>query len=80
MLSTVLRSQQAVQINIAIMRAFVRLRELLANNRDLARTVKKHDQQIAELFQHVKALLEPPSPGKKRQIGFDKPKDRSAAK
>ncbi|MGH9325807.1 MAG: ORF6N domain-containing protein [Terriglobia bacterium] len=47
MLSGVLRSKRAVEVNISIMRAFVRLRELLATNEDLARNVAQHDRQIA---------------------------------
>ncbi len=70
MLSSVLRSQRAVEVNIAIMRTFVRLREILATNEELARKVAQHDRQIAALFKHVKALLEPPEPPKRPPIGF----------
>jgi len=70
MLSGVLRSKQAVQVNLAIMRAFVRLRRVLASNEELARKVARHDRQIAVLFEHVKALLAPPPAAKKRPIGF----------
>ncbi len=70
MLSSVLRSPRAVEINIRIMRAFVRLREMLATNEELARKVDRHDRQIAVLFEHVKKLLEPPEPKRKRPIGF----------
>ncbi len=59
MLSGVLRSKQAARVNVAIMRTFVRLREVLTSNEDLARKLARHDQQIAELFQHIKALLHP---------------------
>jgi hypothetical protein len=69
MLSTVLRSKQAVQVNIAIMRTFVRLREMLATNAELARKVGQHDRQIAILFEHVGKLLAPPK-SKKHPIGF----------
>ena len=69
MLSTVLRSKQAVQVNIAIMRTFVRLREMLATNADLSRKVAQHDRQIAILFDHVGKLLAPPK-SKKHPIGF----------
>ncbi len=65
-----LRSKRAVQVNIAIMRTFVRLRQVLATNEDLARKVARHDQKIAVLFQRVKALLEPPEPPRKPPIGF----------
>ena len=71
MLSSVLRSQRAVQVSVAIVRTFVRLRQILAANEGLARRVARHDQQIAELFRHVKALLKPPDPCKKQPIGFD---------
>ena len=60
MLSGVLRSKRAVEINVSIMRAFVRLREILATHEELARKVAQHDRQIAVLFEHVKNLLEPP--------------------
>ncbi len=70
MLSGVLRSKQAAQVNVAIMRTFVRLREVLTTNEGLALKVAKHDQQIAVLFKHVKALLKPSDPPKKHSIGF----------
>jgi ORF6N domain len=75
MLSGVLRSKRAVEINVSIMRAFVRLREILATHEELARKVAQHDRQITALFEHVKALLEPPPPPKKPPIGFIHPKD-----
>jgi hypothetical protein len=75
MLSSVLRSRRAIQVNIAIMRTFVRLREVLAGNRELARRVARHDQQIALLFQHVKGLLEPSRSPKKNPIGYCPPDD-----
>ena len=70
MLSAVLRSEQAVEASIAIMRTFVRMRQALATNEDLARKVAQHDKEITVLFKHVKALLEPPEPPKKHPIGF----------
>ena len=69
MLSSVLRSKRAVQVNIGIMRAFVRLREVLATNQDLARKVAEHDRQIAVLFENLQRLLNPPA-AKKNPIGF----------
>ena len=60
MLSTVLRSKRAVQVNIVIMRTFVKLRQMLATNEELARNVAKHDREITALFEHVKKLLAPP--------------------
>jgi hypothetical protein len=79
MLSSVLRSQRAAQINISIVRAFVRLRELLASDRELARKVEEHDRKITVLFETVQRVLVLPAPTKKR-IGFatplrDNPKD-----
>ena len=75
MLSGVLRSRRAIQINLGIMRAFVRLRDLLATNADLARKVAQHDRQIATLFEHMRAMLAP-APGKKKTpIGFVLPRN-----
>ncbi len=69
MLSSVLRSKRAIQINIAIMRTFVRMREMLATHKDLARKVEKHDKEIAALYEYLQKLLEPPS-SSKRKIGY----------
>src|SRR5437763_4773441 len=73
MLSSVLRSSRAVQVNIAIMRTFVQLRRLMDRNRDLARKIealeKKYHEQFAVVFEAIKELITPPSPPKK-QIGF----------
>lgn len=74
MLSGVLRGKRAVEVNVSIMRAFVRLRDLLATNEDLARRVSQHDRQIAVLFEHVQNMLAP-VPLKKNPIGFIHPKD-----
>ena len=74
MLSSVLRSPRAVQVNIAIMRTFVRLREMLATHKDLARKVEEHDRQIANLYAHVERLLTPPKT-KKHPIGYIWPKN-----
>lgn len=70
MLSAVLRSKRAVQVSLAIMRTFVRLRRVLASNEELARRVAQHDQQISVLMKHVKTLLALPPPPKRRKIGF----------
>ncbi len=72
MLSSVLRSQRAAKINISIMRAFVRLRELLASDRELARKVEEHDRKITILFDSIQKLLTLPAAPKKR-IGFTAP-------
>ena len=73
MLSSVLRSSRAVQVNIAIMRAFVRLRELLLTNADLARKLdaseKKYDAQFRVVFDAIRQLMAPPDPPRGR-IGF----------
>jgi hypothetical protein len=74
MLSSVLRSDRAAQVNVAIIRTFVRLREILATHEELARKVAQHDRQIATLFEYVKTLLEPPPAPKKPPIGFIHPK------
>ena len=73
MLSTVLNSERAIQVNIEIMRAFVRLRQLLASNDRLARKLealeKKYDGQFKVVFDAIRQLMTPPEP-KKRKIGF----------
>ena len=75
MLSSVLRSDRAADVNVAIMRTFVRLRQVLATNEELARKVAQHDREIGVLFEHVKALLKPPGPSKKLLIGFVQPEE-----
>jgi len=67
--------KQALQVNIAIMRTFVRLREILATHRDVARKVEQHDRQIAALVSAVQRLLAPPDPPKKHPIGYVPAKD-----
>ena len=73
MLSSVLRSKRAVQVNIAIMRTFVRLRQLLLSNADLARKLdaleKKYDAQFKVVFDAIRELMTP-AEQPKRQIGF----------
>ena len=76
--SSVLRSEQAVQVNIAIMRAFVQLREMLSTHKELAykleeleRKVGIHDQTIVQLIEAIRQLMEPPAE-KRKQIGFVK--------
>jgi len=69
MLSSVLKSKRAVQVNIGIMRTFVKLREMLATNEELARMVAQHDRQIAVLFENLRQLLTLPA-AKKNPIGF----------
>ena len=73
MLSSVLRSARAVEVNIAIMRTFVQLRRLMDTNRDLARKIedleKKYDEQFADVFAVIKELVAPEETPRK-QIGF----------
>jgi hypothetical protein len=73
MLSSVLRSPRAVQVNIAIMRTFVRLREILLSNADLARKLNaletKYDTQSKAVFDAIRELMVPPEKPP-RQIGF----------
>ncbi len=73
MLSSVLRSERAVQVNIEIMRAFVRLRKLVATHKYLARKLetleKRYDAQFKVVFDAIRELMAPPTP-KKRKIGF----------
>ncbi|MDI6744164.1 MAG: ORF6N domain-containing protein [Thermodesulfovibrionales bacterium] len=74
MLSSVLKSERAVQVNIAIMRAFVKLREMIASHKDLAKRLddleKKYDSQFKIVFDAIRQLMTPPEP-KKRKIGFE---------
>ena len=73
MLSSVLRSKRAIRVNIEIMRAFVRLRRILASHADLARKLealeKKYDAQFKVVFEAIRELMKPPET-KKRPIGF----------
>jgi len=75
MLSSVLRSQRAIQVNIEIMRAFIRLRRMLASHVELARKLdaleKKYDAQFKQVFEAIRRLMAPPEP-KRRPIGFRK--------
>ncbi len=73
MLSSVLNSPRAVQVNIAIMRTFVRLRRMLTSHEDLARKINaleaKYDLQFKVVFDAIRKLMEP-QPPKRRKIGF----------
>ena len=75
MLSSVLRSQRAIQVNIEIMRAFIRLRQMLASHVELARKLdaleKKYDAQFKQVFEAIRQLMAPSEP-KRRPIGFRK--------
>ena len=83
MLASVLNSERAVQVNIMVIRAFVRLRVLLASNRELTarlmeleRKFDGHDEAIQNLFAAIRAMLADPS-GPKRRIGFNRGADES---
>lgn len=76
MLSSVLRSKRAILVNIAIMRAFVRLREILSTHKELAhklnqleKKIEKHDTEIQAVFEAIRQLMAPPEKPKRR-IGF----------
>ncbi len=74
MLSSVLHSERAIQVNIEIMRAFVRLRQMLATNAELSRKLialeKKYDIRFKAVFEAIHDLMSPPENKKKRPIGF----------
>ena len=76
MLSSVLNSERAIQVNIQIMRAFIKLKEMLATHKDLKQKIeemeKKYDYQFKIVFDAIKQLLEPPTE-QKGKIGFQKP-------
>lgn len=73
MLSSVLRSSRAVQVNVAIMRAFVQLRRMLASHADLARKLdaleRKYDSQFRVVFDAIRELMSPPEP-KRKPVGY----------
>ena len=76
MLSSVLNSERAIEVNIAIMRVFVRLREMMGTHKELAfklveleERLEGHDEQIRSIFEAIRQLMMPPEPTKKK-IGF----------
>ncbi len=76
MLSSVLNSERAISVNIIIMRAFVKLRELISTHKkveerlkELESKLKDHDEQIIQIIQVINQLIAPPEPPK-RKIGF----------
>jgi hypothetical protein len=84
MLSSVLRSDRAVAVNIEIMRAFVEMRQIAANDKELAKRIdelerattgklESHEKQLAEIFRVLRRLASPPSPKRKHPIGFNPP-------
>lgn len=74
MLSSVLNSERAVEVNIQIMRTFAKLRQLMLKHADLRKKIetleKKYDNQFSLVFQAIKELFEPPPQKSKRPIGF----------
>jgi hypothetical protein len=83
MLSSVLKSKRAIAVNILIMRAFVKLREILTTHKELAQKlaqlegkIASHDHAIQNLFAAIRQLMATPESSSRRQIGF-KPKEKS---
>ena len=78
MLSGVLRSDRAIEVNIEIMRTFVRLRYILAEHKDfksqLAKLEKRYDKQFQVIFQAIRKMIDPEKPAKKQQLGFGREK------
>ena len=77
MLASVLNSKVAVRASVRVVRAFVRIREMVATHAELAqrlneleRRMDTRDQEIAKLFEAIRYLLKPPPPMKRREIGF----------
>lgn len=83
MLSGVLNSGRAIQVNIAIMRTFVKLREMLSANKELAHKltlienrIEKHDGEIKVIFNAIRQLMVTPETPKKKPIGFRREPDK----
>lgn len=77
MLSSVLNSERAIEVNIAIMRVFVRLREMMATHKEsaiklgeLEERIQEHDEQIVAIFEAIRQLMTSPEPPR-RKIGFE---------
>jgi hypothetical protein len=74
MLSSVLRSPRAIQVNIEIMRAFVRLRRILSEHKELSRRLDeledRYDEQFRSVFEAIRRLMAPPEPAARNPIGF----------
>ena len=82
MLSSILNSDSAIEVNIAIMRVFVRLREMMATHKELAvklgeleGRMQEHDEQIVAIFEAIRQLMSPPETPRKR-IGFEPNSER----
>ena len=85
MLSSILKSQRAIQVNILIVRAFVQLRKLMATHKDVVRKldelekkVSVHDERITAVFEAIKELLTPEEPPKRQKIGFQASKAKES--
>ena len=83
MLSSVLKSETAIRVNIQIIRIFTRMREMIMNHKDILLQLEKiekklagHDDDITLIFQYLKQLLNPPSPSRQR-IGFKRKDEQS---
>ena len=77
MAASVLNSQKVMEVGVYIVRAFVKLRQMIAENKELSRRIVQierhlanHDEQIIELVKVIKQLLKPDPPPKKRRIGY----------
>jgi ORF6N domain-containing protein len=84
MAATVLNSPRAVEMSVYVVRAFVRMREVLTTHRELARKlaalerrIDTHDETIAEILAAIRQLMAPPEPRKKRPIGFVTPEEET---
>jgi hypothetical protein len=82
MLSSVLRSKRAIQVNVDIMRAFVRLRQLIASHADLAQKLaeleEKYDAQFKVVFEAIRQMMVGPTVTPRKQIGFNIRERRAA--
>ena len=77
MLSSVLRSKKAIRVSLMVVDVFVRLRQLLSNNKELGhkieqleRKIEKHDEEIAAIYEAIRQILRPPELSPKKQFGF----------
>jgi len=84
MLSSVLNSERAIEVNVAIMRAFVQLRRMIGSHEELARKLgeleaclSEHDEQIQAIFEAIRQLMAPPDRPPKK-IGFEVGEERAA--
>jgi len=78
MLSSVLNSERAIQVNIVIMRTFVKLKAIISTHKELAHKlnelehkIEKHDEDICAIFEAIRQLMAPPPEPPRRRIGFN---------